>query len=297
MERYGVLALILSLTTFGVLYLWDTEGGDPASTSSGAEEVAVAGRPPSRVRPPRAIPSGDAQTRRVPEASALPLSRMSADQQHLARVRSESSASREEMAANRAREYDDGRRGAARYFQERSETMEASFGGSVEGVSRSRYSDSSSERPLAAPSTDPTPAPQPMEYIVKSGDSLSMIAQEELGSVRHEGRLREVNGLKKGSDFLSVGQRLILPHIGEAAPVRGTDLAAPSGGSTTTGWVTVKVQEGQSLWKIAAQHLGRGSRYVEIMRWNGLSSEMVHPGTELRIKSDAVATLAMGGTR
>ena len=103
-------------------------------------------------------------------------------------------------------------------------------------------------------------------------------------------RLREINLLK--SDFLRTGQILILPHIGDVAPVRGTSIKLDLSGSRDA-WKTVKVLEGQSLWKIAAKHLGAGSRYTEIMTWNDLSSETVQPGRMLRLKEE----LAMIGGR
>jgi len=129
-----------------------------------------------------------------------------------------------------------------------------------------------------------------MEYVVKSGDSLSMIAQNELGTVKNLQRLRDYNGLD--SDFLRAGQILILPPSGDVAPVRGTSIQQPIK-TTKEEWMKVTVMEGQSLWKIAAKHLGAGSRYTEIMAWNDLSSEMVHPGRKLRLKEE----LVMGGRR
>jgi LysM repeat protein len=136
-----------------------------------------------------------------------------------------------------------------------------------------------------------------MEYIVKSGDCLSVIAERELGSVVHLDRLREVNGLS--SDSLRLGQRLILPHIGETAPVRGTDLKRdplPSQSSEDSKeWKWVEVREGDSLWKIAARELGAGHRHDEITGWNQLNSDILRPGTQLRVQRSAATELAMGG--
>jgi nucleoid-associated protein YgaU len=91
---------------------------------------------------------------------------------------------------------------------------------------------------------------------------------------------------------LRAGQILILPQIGDVAPVRGTSIQQPKR-SLEGEWMKVTVIEGQSLWKIAAKHLGDGARYTEIMAWNDLSSEMVHPGRKLRLKEE----LVMGGGR
>ena len=38
------------------------------------------------------------------------------------------------------------------------------------------------------------------------------------------------------------------------------------------------VQKGDSLWKIAQEQLGSGTRYTEIMQLNHLSSDVIYPG-------------------
>lgn len=47
------------------------------------------------------------------------------------------------------------------------------------------------------------------------------------------------------------------------------------------------VQRGDSLWKIAEQYLGKGSRYPEIMKLNGLSNTTIHPGMQLKIPGNS----------
>lgn len=46
---------------------------------------------------------------------------------------------------------------------------------------------------------------------------------------------------------------------------------------------TYRVKSGDSLWKIAAEQLGDGTRYKEIMALNGLTSDVIHVGTVLKI--------------
>ncbi|MBQ8003004.1 MAG: LysM peptidoglycan-binding domain-containing protein [Clostridia bacterium] len=41
------------------------------------------------------------------------------------------------------------------------------------------------------------------------------------------------------------------------------------------------VQKGDSLWKIASEVLGKGSRYTEIMALNNLERTVIYPGEEL----------------
>lgn len=50
-----------------------------------------------------------------------------------------------------------------------------------------------------------------------------------------------------------------------------------------TGYKTVEVKKGDTLWGIAAKYLGSGSRYREIMSLNSLTSATIHPGLVLRI--------------
>lgn len=44
-----------------------------------------------------------------------------------------------------------------------------------------------------------------------------------------------------------------------------------------------KVVRGDSLWRIADRFLGKGSRYPEIKKANGLKSNVIHPGQVLKI--------------
>jgi len=368
-ERYGVLALILFLTTFGVLYLWDvgssTEPSEVPRTASGYQARSTT--PPPRV-------AGK------PKSNNLPLSGVDSEQEVLAKEKNSEYPQADEHESRLEREAQQ-RSYLEKYYMN---PEPAAFGGLARGVSVSGYRRGRQERAEEGAATG-APAGKEMEYVVKSGDCLSTIAQRELGSIKHLPRLREVNGL--GSDELDIGQRLILPYIGKTAPVRGTDIKRTpppaastearwtgkvkkeSAASALTGkekeyvvksgdclstiaqwelgsvnylqrlrevnglgsdelkigqrlilphigktasvrgadiktsppaadtgeWKRVKVVERDSLWKIAARHLGDGERYDEIMRWNNLTSSTLRPGTELRIKQPSDDALTMGG--
>ena len=43
------------------------------------------------------------------------------------------------------------------------------------------------------------------------------------------------------------------------------------------------VKHGDTLWKIAKTYLGKGSRYTEIVKLNGLKSNVLKTGQVLRI--------------
>lgn len=61
-------------------------------------------------------------------------------------------------------------------------------------------------------------------------------------------------------------------------------LAANAGSSTgISGSITHTVVHGDTLWAIAEKYLGDGSRYEEIKRLNGLSSNVIYSGQVLKI--------------
>lgn len=54
-------------------------------------------------------------------------------------------------------------------------------------------------------------------------------------------------------------------------------------GSTSSSTSTYTVKRGDTLYGIALNKLGSGSRYTEIMKLNGLTSSLIHPGKVLKI--------------
>jgi len=181
-----------------------------------------------------------------------------------------------------------------RHYRRTATTGEGSFDSPAHDVSVSGYSGTRAE-PVKQPERASAPKEKEMEYLVKSGDCLSKIAQNELGSVKHLQRLLEVNGISSDAT-LRVGQRLIMPYIGETQPVRGEDLKrAPAPLLESKDWAMVTVREGDSLWRIAARVFDDGNRYRDIMAWNDLKSETLQPGAKLRVQLSAGEALAMGG--
>lgn len=49
------------------------------------------------------------------------------------------------------------------------------------------------------------------------------------------------------------------------------------------GYTTYTVQRGDSLWTIAREQLGKGNRYKELMKLNGLKSDLIRVGKVLKI--------------
>ena len=101
-------------------------------------------------------------------------------------------------------------------------------------------------------------------YTVKAGDNLTTIAKRYGTTFQ---RLAEFNELDN-PHFIRVGQKIRIPEKDELAPN------------------TYKVVKGDTLWKIAKNLLGKGSRYTEIKTLNGLKSNTVYAGQILKIPEE-----------
>lgn len=117
------------------------------------------------------------------------------------------------------------------------------------------------------------------EYIVKSGDSLWKIAQNNSMSVSE---LKTLNGLT--SDFLSIGDKLMLRSSPNRTPVVSVSRAPIPTASAGNG--VYVVQAGDSLWQIS---LRSGTSVARLKELNGLTSDMLSVGQKLNIGTGAVA--------
>ena len=95
-------------------------------------------------------------------------------------------------------------------------------------------------------------------YVVKSGDSLTKIAQVNGVSL---GSLLEANGLSKSS-IIRPGQNLVIPEGGASPAVVVPSIVVPSDALTHT------VKKGDNLTRIAAIY---GTTVKRVMELNGLS--------------------------
>lgn len=136
----------------------------------------------------------------------------------------------------------------------------------------------------------PKPA-LPKIYVVTDGDNLALIAKKYYGDVEGNKRANimkifEANrNILKAADEIQVGQKLIIPPLRDSVSqeknkdglvgsffekVRSIGQEhlslkkpdRPKQGKSYT------VREGDSLWKIAAEQLGDGSRYLEVAKLN-----------------------------
>jgi nucleoid-associated protein YgaU len=137
-----------------------------------------------------------------------------------------------------------------------------------------------------------TPA-RPQVYVVKDGDNLSSIALQFYGS--EEGNRRAVitalfkanSKVLKSPDDIYVGQKLIIPPLSDLTGEKdkssgglasaifekvasiGRERLPTKKPEAASGSKSYTVRDGDSLWKIAADQLGDGSRYPEIAKLNG----------------------------
>ena len=126
----------------------------------------------------------------------------------------------------------------------------------------------------------------PKVYVVDEGDNLAVIAEKCYGSedgkrTINVTRIFEANRtLLASADEIYPGQRLIIPSLSASAAGKNTigtifekvksigqrHLSTTGQGAEQFRWYVVR--EDDSLWLIAAEQLGEGSRYKEIAELN-----------------------------
>ncbi|MBI1382812.1 MAG: LysM peptidoglycan-binding domain-containing protein [Planctomycetaceae bacterium] len=136
-------------------------------------------------------------------------------------------------------------------------------------------------------------------YTVQRGDTLSEISQRILGTSK---RIDDIVALNPGLNPNNVpaGRVLRMPApqstaAPTAAVARNAPAASPSSGTATQTPGTYVVQSGDSLFRIAAKHLGDGKRHGEIAALNPkLDPNRLQPGQ--RLVMPAVARAAVAAT-
>lgn len=139
-------------------------------------------------------------------------------------------------------------------------------------ISRSYQPDRSTPAPATASASRPAPAgnggtsSKTYTHVVKSGESLGLIAKRNRVSVQD---LRQWNHLR--GDHIRVGQRLVLhkPAPAPQAARSGEDeaKAAPTGDDGQNAFIYHVIQPGDTLWEIAKSY--PGTSVEDIKRLNG----------------------------
>jgi nucleoid-associated protein YgaU len=170
-------------------------------------------------------------------------------------------------------------------------------------------------RPLRKTKFKPLPekvADRTRSYTVKSGDNLPVIAKKFYGDEKGNThaiiqKLYKFNSKTMTSpDDLLVGQKLIIPPIASLQNGPAKKIVSASGvlkavkdfgnrkyteikstiGTKRNAGSEYIVQPDDSLWQIAAEHLGNGNRYMEIVKLNRRiidDPEDIYDGMRLRL--------------
>ncbi|WLR43346.1 LysM peptidoglycan-binding domain-containing protein [Bacillus carboniphilus] len=121
--------------------------------------------------------------------------------------------------------------------------------------------------------TNKTSSTTTSSYTVKSGDSLWLIAKTHNISVS---QLKTINGLE--NDNIYPGQKLTVTQSSNKI-----DQSQPLNSTSKISFKTYTVKAGDSLWKIANDHL---VSIAEIKVWNNLSSNTLQIGQTLKLNDD-----------
>ena len=166
----------------------------------------------------------------------------------------------------------------------------------IETTENEPKTDPGATTPIPAKGTEPKKPTiakllRPKVYVVEENDNLSSIAKKFYGTEEGNKTLNITRIFQANSKLLRsvheifVGQKIIIPSLPTSTPsktkpastlpgtifekiksIGRTHLSGDKAGAKQREWYVVR--DGDSLWKIAAEQLGTGSRYSEISKLN-----------------------------
>ncbi|MEX1023458.1 MAG: LysM domain-containing protein [Planctomycetota bacterium] len=257
-ERYGVIVLVLCAVSIGAVWMWE-RGDEPQTLASEgtAANVAAVPRPGADPRAAARPPAAP------PRAEQAPVERPKRNYDRIG-TRARSALSRESLEELKETGSD--------LISSASERLRELTGGTESQptviVPSEEVRRATTVEPPSTPKAAPAVAGGDNIYVVEVGDTLSEVSLSQLGTSKRWGDIVKANpGLDPKR--LRVGMRLRMPARSVAVPT-----SAPA--STTVAKSTpkvagkgqVRVEPGDSLWKIAARALGDGARYHELVAAN-----------------------------
>lgn len=183
------------------------------------------------------------------------------------------------------------------------ETVEGTFGGTAATQQATPVYESPIRHPGLQAKTPKTKAEsalpnkpqntagdQILKYTVKAGQTLADVAKDMLGDAKRWKELYECNKDRIGPDPNQIRKGMVLvwkkveTAIAKVASMRRSASATTTtlAASTPRGRSHIVVR-GDTLYRIAAQYLGKGSRYKEIMDLNNLSSGSLRVGQRISL--------------
>lgn len=291
-ERYGIVALLFLIVTVVAVLLWDGDKDKKAAAKDAAKPEVIATRPLAPLPDRPAVDAQQGTLKLEAEPAPGPLLRAEPYRERTEPVNAP--AHQPEPLARDPLAYD-----AAAPVEEEPVSADpvpldpAAF----------EAADARRER---AREVEPVLPPTTHTYVVAAGDTLSEIAQRELGSAR---RWQEIAAANPGLDpsRLRLGTKLQIPGATRERAVARKDApiakeadapknapknaAAVDTRERTATAPTWKVGAGESLWKIAERTLGDGKRWKEIADLNkGIDPDRLVKGAVLKLPASARTT-------
>lgn len=310
-ERYGVLALVFLLVTLVTFALWDDEtgpGADKLSTAAAAKEA------PARQLTAAERQHREAQRRREEAARDLEAARAKdlakrnslSEQYQSGKNAADLQAKAKHNAATGGIVKSDkpvidgapAKHSALVIRQEPTHEVAANHPGAVGNlvapVTPSHTAETQADRNRQMIDQMDKQRRQ-RDHFVAKGETLSKIAQEQLGSSR---RVNEIVAMNPGldPDRVYVGQKIKLPAAGASVSVdtssRPATVAPPSNVASVKGpGGSYTIQSGDVLSRIAQDHLGSVKAVASIMALNpGLDPNHLKVGQVIALPEGAVAT-------
>ncbi|MSR62557.1 MAG: LysM peptidoglycan-binding domain-containing protein [Planctomycetes bacterium] len=291
-ERYGIVALIFLVVTVVAVLMWDG-GKDKKKPQELAGPSAAAAQ--TQLDQPSA---NDAARRLALQAQSQPGPL----------VRHPRAA---QLAAEAGVELPP-RAGAA--LEAQNETANGLGTGGTPSEQPAPESVVGQTQPVLQPSA-PASSTTTRAYVVRAGDTLSHIAQKELGSAKRWNEIVKVNpgldpaklrsgktiqlpGAARAAALTAAAPRTEAAKVAPASSAKVATKSAPSAAPKTASARTHTVGKGENLWKIAEHMLGDGKRWKEIADLNpGVKADKLVLGQRLKLPGGAPAAGGSGAKK